>query len=197
MAPGFTKTIVVSDIPVHYGTTGTLTFSTGLELAGGGTLSLKFKNATGTAGSDWDLVSVNSTLALTATNANPLNLTLASYDSETSIAGLLAGFDPSSSYSWQIASASTVSGFDPTAFFIDPSAFHDGSLTPDQFSVSLSGGSLFLNFTPVPEPSTLALLSLGTAAIVGAGLRRRRKATLPPHGASFSARCTSPRNSWR
>ena len=174
VAPGFTKVIVVSDTPVHYGTTGTLTFSTGLELAGGGTVSLKFKDPNGTAGSGWDLVSVSGLLNLTATSGNPVTLTLSSYDSETGAAGLLGGFNPSSSYSWQIVSASNATGFDSTAFNIDASAFHDGSLDPSQFSVSLSGNSLFLNFTPVPEPSTLALLSLGAAAIVGAGLRRRK-----------------------
>ncbi|HTQ29638.1 MAG TPA: PEP-CTERM sorting domain-containing protein [Opitutaceae bacterium] len=175
VAPGFTKVLVINDTPVTFGTIGTLTFSTGLELAGGGTVSLKFKDPNGTAGSGWDLVSISGgTLNLTATSGNPITLTLSSYDSETGAAGLLGGFNPSSSYSWQIVSASNATGFDSTAFNIDASAFHDGSLDPSQFSVSLSGNSLFLNFTPVPEPSTLALLSLGAAAIVGAGLRRRK-----------------------
>ncbi len=172
ISPGFIQTN--SDhMPVN-ASVGTLTFSPGLTLDSGGTLALKFINATGTAGTDWDLVSVNGTLNLTATSGSPFNLTLASYSNTTGAPDLLAGFDSSSNYTWQIASGTSVTGFDPSAFTIDTSSFQN-SLGTGQFFLTQSGNDLFLNFTPVPEPSTVALLSLGASVLVVSGRRRRRR----------------------
>lgn len=172
VSPGFIQTN--SDhMPVN-GSIGTLTFSPGLTLDSGGTLALKFINATGTAGTDWDFVSVNGTLSLTATSGSPFNLTLASYSNTTGAPDVLAGFDSSSSYTWQIASGTSMTGFDPSAFNVDTSSFQN-SLGTGQFFLTQSGNDLFLNFTPVPEPSTVALLSLGASVLVVAGRRRRRR----------------------
>jgi hypothetical protein len=42
--------------------------------------------------------------------------------------------------------------------------------------VSESGNDLMLNFTPVPEPSTWALMA-GGICVLGVGMLRRRKLT--------------------
>jgi len=41
------------------------------------------------------------------------------------------------------------------------------------FSFADSGDSLFLDFTPVPEPSTWALMGAGLLAVAAPALRRR------------------------
>ena len=58
-------------------------------------------------------------------------------------------------------------------FTFDTSAFAPGALGGGSFFVTQSGSSLLLNFTPVPEPSTLALLAAGLAMLLGR-LRRRK-----------------------
>jgi autotransporter-associated beta strand protein len=174
VSPGFIQTN--SDhMPVN-ASVGTLTFSPGLTLDSGGTLALKFINATGTAGTDWDQIVVNGALNLTATSSTPFNLTLASYNNTTGAPDVLAGFDSSSGYTWLIASTTSITGFDPTAFTIDTTVFQNlNSLGIGGFYLTQSGNSLYLNFSPVPEPSTVALLSLGVSVLVVSGRRRRRR----------------------
>ena len=75
-------------------------------------------------------------------------------------------------------------GFDPAKFSIDASGFAN-SLAFDErgngfFSLSLYSSSeynnqVLLNFTPVPEPSTYALLALGLGLIGWSVWRRRQQ----------------------
>src|SRR5207302_774521 len=76
--------------------------------------------------------------------------------------GTGAAFDPSQSYSYQVGAftGSDLSGVSVT----NPSQFTAVGFGSSSFTFSLtgnSGGALFLNLTPVPEPAT----ALGLAAV--------------------------------
>jgi hypothetical protein len=85
----------------------------------------------------------------------------------------MANFLSSGTYQWTLLSAGTVSGFNASDFTINDSSFTN-SIGIGGFFVSASGSDIFLNFTPIPEPSTWALMAAGVAALGFAGWRRRR-----------------------
>jgi hypothetical protein len=93
------------------------------------------------------------------------------------IAGPMADFDPTRSYTWLAAQwTGAYSGRTDAATLNADTAFDtSGFVNPigGTFGWSLSGSSLNLSYTPtpVPEPGTLALL--GAAAAVGWWKRRR------------------------
>lgn len=83
-------------------------------------------------------------------------------------------FNSGVAYTWKLATAAGgITGFDPSRFTLDTSDFTN-SLGIGSFFVSQSGNDLLLNFTPVPEPSTYALMFLGLGAVALAVRRRRR-----------------------
>jgi fibronectin-binding autotransporter adhesin len=148
---------------------GTLSFSTGLTLASGGTYNWGINNATGTAGVNWDTLQITGTLVLTATPASPFTLAMFS-----GADGAVPGFDNTGSYTWVIATASGgVTGLNPNAIVFDATSLYT-PLGDGHFFLSQSGNDLVLNFSPVPEPSTWALLGLGVAGLLVAQIRRRR-----------------------
>jgi len=156
-------------------TVGTLTFTTGLTLASGGTWLWNLQSPGGTAGSGWDLLSIAGNLNLTATDENPFKLKLISVavDGDFGFGSQTDGFNPATTYQWTIATASgAITGFSDDVFVFDTSLFAN-SLAGGNFSISQSGNNLMLNFTPVPEPSTYALMGLGLTAVF-LRLRRRR-----------------------
>lgn len=162
---------------------GTMTFTSGLTLAGGGTLEFEVQSATGVAGTGYDLVSVSSgDLEITATSGNKFTLRLISLNSG-GLAGAVSDFSSNTAYSWLLFRANStdgINGFDG----IDPDAF---AINVDDFVNGLGGGiftlvegmdgsnpALFLNFTPVPEPSTYALMAAGLGAVFLAWRRKQR-----------------------
>ena len=85
----------------------------------------------------------------------------------------VADFDLGASYTWTIATAANGITGDVSNITIDRSAFSNA--TDGTFSLSISGNNLDLSFTPVPEPSTYALLALGLG-VIGLAVRRRHRA---------------------
>ncbi len=153
---------------------GTLTFTSGLTLAGGGTLDFEVQSAAGPAGTGYDLLSISgAALNLTATSGSPFTLRIISLN-PSGTAGAVSDFSSGNSYAWTIATSSAgITGFAANAFVVDTSAFSN-SLGVGSFSLSQSGNNLVLNFSPVPEPSTYALLLFGVGALGLRAWRRRR-----------------------
>lgn len=155
---------------------GTLTFTNGLTLAPGGTLDLEVQYATGAAGTGYDLVHVSAGLLdITATTGTPFTLNLISLSTGGS-PGNVADFDPNLSHTWNFALANGgIANFSADKFNLVTTAFTN-PLNNGFFTLSTGGvvGNqvLQLNFTPVPEPSTYALLAAGLGWVY---LRRRRR----------------------
>jgi autotransporter-associated beta strand protein len=154
---------------------GNLTFSQGLTLTTNGSINFHLYDANGTAGTGFSLFSVAypGVLSLTA-NPNSLSFNI----NTVNISGTPApaiNFNAANSYSWMFAtSANGIAGFSASQFNINTAGFSN-AIGGGTFSVSEVGNDLFLNFTPVPEPSTWALLGLGVLTAVPYALRRRRR----------------------
>jgi fibronectin-binding autotransporter adhesin len=152
---------------------GNLTFNGGLTLANGGEISFDLYNATGTAGTGFSLITANSGINITA-GAGSFTFNLFSTDGSGNSAPAI-NFNPASSYSWTFALANpSISGFNANEFNINTTGFTNGG--GGTFSISGTTNDLVLNFTPVPEPSTWAMIAAGSLAIATFGLRRRRLA---------------------
>ena len=153
---------------------GTLTFTAGLTLAGGGTLEFQVQDATGSPGAGYDLLSVSGApLTVSAAPGNVFTLVLQSLDAGGNPGGAM-NFNAANTYSWTFATSSGgIAGFAASAFILDASSFA-GTLG-GTFDVAETGNSLVINFTPaaVPEPSSLLLLAVGLAATLAIGVRRR------------------------
>ncbi len=148
---------------------GTLTFNSSLTFANGGTYA--WGVADGNVASGASLLNLTGSLTVTAT-AGGFNFTVTSFDSSGNpgFANLTSG----TPYSIDVLHATGgIIGFSAADFTIDGSQFLNG--TASGFSLTQSGNDLFLNFTPVPEPSTYALLGLGLGAVLFPALRRRKR----------------------
>jgi hypothetical protein len=144
--------------------------------------SASFPSAPGTAGANpgWGLTQIFSSLEFTATPSNKFNI-----DMRTQLAppaapntpGQMSSFDQNRAYSWLI-------------FDLQPGAVFNGTFNPNainfittqfanstaggQFSLSRTGGQIFLTFTPVPEPALI--LGVAFVGLFGWwGLQRRRR----------------------
>lgn len=152
---------------------GLLSFASGLTWGPGGFYQLEIQDATGGAGTGWDSIDVTGTLTFNATVSSPFTIYLGSLTSGGA-SGMPANFLSSNAYSWAIASATSLVGFDASAIALNTSAFA-ASLDGGSFNLSTAGNTLYLNFTPVPEPSTWALLLAGLGGLAFTQLRRRRR----------------------
>ena len=150
---------------------GKLTLQTGLNLAGGGTylwqLGALKDNSTGTAGTDFDQISLSGNLALGGSSKLTLDFSL------------LGGSDPNSSnfywnsnHSWTLVNGSSATNTGSTNFAaLTNASFADGTFTSSADNL----GNVTLQYQAVPEPQTLAML-VGGIGTLGFWRRMRRRA---------------------
>jgi len=150
-------------------TVGTLSFTRGLTLAGGGNYNWQVTNAGGTAGTGWDTVAVGGTLAITATAANPFTINAWSLSGTTpATSGGAAGFDATQNQTWRIARATGgITGFAADRFQVVTTAANgtggfSNTLSGGTFSVAQSGNDLNLVFTAAPPPLITIAVPSGT-----------------------------------
>jgi hypothetical protein len=158
---------------------GTLTAASS-SWAAGSTYEWEINNATGTAGTNWDLFSVVGALDLSALSSTAqMNLVLESLS--------IANFSTTSSYTWVIAQAGSfigtglADGTNVTDLFnINATAFNGGlaaDLPNGGFKVEVgtdANNLRTLNLMAVPEPSTGSLMMFGLSGLVLTRLLRRK-----------------------
>ncbi len=159
---------------------GRLDFEGPLELGELGSLNVEI----GDSGTDEIIADVvfADTIDLTASPAAPFSINLMGENGE-----LPTNFDPMQAYAWSVLLAgSAITNFDAMAFNLNVSSALNTLGGEGLWSLSLaSSGTAFsesflsnnvvqLSFTPVPEPSTFALVALGLAWVTFQAGRRRR-----------------------
>ncbi len=142
---------------------GTLDFSNSVTFGSGGTFVFNLSDAGGAAGVGYSTVGVGGTLTVTSTPGSPFTVNLVSLDGSWNPG--LATFSATSTYSWTLLSAASISGFAAGDFSLNTSGFQN-STTGGLFSFAQNGNAIDLNFTPVPEPSTWALMMLGAGGLL-------------------------------
>lgn len=159
-------------------TLGTSDYAACVKFSSGGIYSWAVQHAGGSAGSGWDLIHVNGNAVFDSTAGDPFILNIASVDTDGYF-NSVEDFNASANYSWLILETTgSISGLgDLAAISLDWSNFVN-NLNGGTFSLSLGGEDtqLYLNFTPVPEPSTYALFGLGLGIVAWSLWRRRRRA---------------------
>jgi hypothetical protein len=157
-----------------HGVPGQLTLATGADFANGGAFLWSLQDVTRPDGHSTLIVDGTNNLNISATGGG-FTIYLATLDATGApgAANLTAG----TPYTFTIATTTgggMVTNFNAADFTIDSSLFMNGALT--NVSITADSTDLFINFTPVPEPSTYALLGLGLSAVVLPVLRRRKRA---------------------
>ncbi len=165
---------------------GTLTLTNGLDWNAGGHYNWQIFDATGIAGTGWDLIDITggSWDINGLSSDNPFNINLWSLSATNpDSSGLAINFNAAQTNSWKILAATSISGtFNTNLFTINTGAFNGTagfSGSSGLFSLALDeNNDLFLNYAPgaqaVPEPGTWAAAAL-LAGLAGY-LRRRRAA---------------------
>ena len=156
---------------------GDLTFDD-LTLGPGGALEMHVKSNGATFSYDTVNVQNVSTLTISATSGNPFTLKLISLNSDYELGtladgGLIAG----NTYTLAFLSTQGISGTLTLGdnLLINASGF-DTLPGGTIFGLNLVGDDYFLTFTPVPEPSTYALMLAGLGLSGLAAWRKRRRA---------------------
>jgi autotransporter-associated beta strand protein len=147
------------------GGVGNLTVTTsgagsGTTFGGGGSYEWELTNATGTAGTGWDLLSLQS-LSISATTISKFTIKL--------IASSPANFlehppFPPGNYEWTIATTTGISGgFDEAKFILDTTAFSPIAAGA-HFQLKQVGNNLRISYVPEPGFATIAIGAFGLLA---------------------------------
>ena len=160
---------------------GRIDFDGPLELAELGSLSVEIGDGNNNEVIS-DVVFAN-TINITATNSQPFSINLMGENGN-----LPTNFDPLQAYSWSVLLAgAAITNFDAMAFSLNVSsslqstggeglwALQLGSSGNDFGEVFLTDNVVMLSFTPVPEPSTFALVAVGLVLVTFQTGRRRRR----------------------
>ena len=148
---------VIND-PTNISPVGSLALGTQTECAsvilnGGSSYTWEINGATGTAGTNWDLLAAAGDIDVQATAANPFTVRVTSLTS-AGAAGPMDGLVNTASYAWTLATASgAVSNFDPGAFVVDTAAVSNAF--SGTFSVTTNGASLIVKYVGELVPPAL------------------------------------------
>ncbi len=152
---------------------GKLTFSGNTVFANGGGFVFGLQDASHSEG--FGSLFITGNLDLTSVSLASFDLFLETYDAFGE-EGLAAGITLGNGYQFTlIETGGTISGFSADKFVIDSSLFQNDLYPASAFTLTADTQHIYLNFQAVPEPSTYALLALGSGWVAFA-LRRRRRA---------------------
>ncbi len=139
---------------------GTLSQIGNATFASGGSYIWEINNATGSAGTNWDLLNVTGGLNITAISGSPFTIDITGLTA-LNAAGIIPNFNKYLPYTWTIASVTTsITGFVSNKFALNSSAFTNnndisGLASSGVFGITTSGTNLQLTYTgAVDAPAT-------------------------------------------
>lgn len=156
------------------------TLSTASQTWGPGGIYLwQISDVNAGAGVGWDILNITGELSLSPTTNSPFEIQISSLDL-VDFSGLVHDFDQFAAYSWTIATTTGgISGFDLNRLLVNSGGFENDFSGTFGLSLSENGRDLLLTYTPVPEPSVLALSALGLLVLFAS--IRKSKATGRQH----------------